>query len=549
MAQYKRHYVQDLQKPIEIRRGDLVFNSDNNSVLITVEILDGGEPVTLSGSAAGAVIRLDGTTVPVTNTDINGNTVAMVLQGACFNVPGDIGVGLQITANGAKTTVLKAIYNVELFETPNVIDPAGTVALSVSDLISAIDTAVANIPEDYTALETKVSALMREDYWDSGKLVEMKYAGYTEGYYRNYTDGDLEENANYSYSHNIYILPYSNFKLVNAYGDVHVTYWNESGAFISGELLGGSHGNTLTIPSTCDSVVISYATSERNQIALAYINNILTVGTGRQFSTISAAVLAANDNDIILVYPGVYTEAVDAYAKKVHIRGISKAQCVLTYSANNYAYPPLQIAKGSVSNMTIYASWSGDTSNTRAYCVHIDSDYSRGERLAFDNVDFVTDRGDCVGIGTRTDFDLKFTNCLFHAKASAVTGCIYNHDSESESIGINGYNVYENQNVEYINCTMINESTYYTIVLQSQERLEGCCQVTFIGNQIIQPNNSGKTIVMALWQDRHLTNNHYLGSSDFILTGISGLNTDPILGYSNLFDVASVAETQTYLGL
>lgn len=532
MAQYKRHYVQDLQEKIEIRRGDLVFNSDADSVVITVDILDGGEATALSGTAAGAVIRSDGTTVPVTNATVSGNTVAMLLTGACFSVPGDIGVGIQLTSNGVKTTILKAIFNVELFETPNVIDPAGTITLSIGNLVSAIDTAVAAIPEDYTSLQNSVSALMREDYWDSGKAAEMKYAGYVDGYYRNYTNGAITENALYSYSGNIHILPYSYFKIVNAYGDVHVTYWDDAGDFISGELLGSTHGDTLTIPTNCDSVVLSYATSERNQIALTYVNNVLSVGVGRQFETISAAVAVANDGDTIIVYPGVYTEAVDAYAKKVHIRGISKAQCLLTYSANNYAYPPLQMAKGSVSNMTIYASWSGDTTNPRAYCVHIDSDYERGETLAFDNVDFVTDRGDCVGIGTRTDFHLKFTNCLFHAKYGAQSGCIYNHDSESESTGINGYNVYENQNVEYINCTMINESTAYTIVLQSQERLEGCCHITFTGNKVIQPNNDGKTIAMVLWQDRHLTNNHYLGSSDFILTTISALNTYPILDYS-----------------
>lgn len=159
MAQYKRHYVQDLQEDIYIRRDGLVFNSDADSVVITVDILDGGEYETLTGTAVGAVIRSDGSTVPVTNAAVSGHSVIMTLKGACFSVLGDIGVGIQIISGGIKTTILKVIYNVELFETPNVIDPAGTITLGVGDLVQDIADAVATIPADYSDLLAAIAPM------------------------------------------------------------------------------------------------------------------------------------------------------------------------------------------------------------------------------------------------------------------------------------------------------------------------------------------------------------------------------------------------------
>ena len=153
MAQYHKHYEQDLTQDLKIRReGTLVFASDADSVVITVDILNNGEYETLSGTAAGAVIRPDGSTVPVTTAAVSGHSVTMTLTGACFSIPGDIGVGIQIISGGMKTTILKAIYNVELFETPNVIDPAGTITLTVGDLVDDIADAVATIPADYSDL-------------------------------------------------------------------------------------------------------------------------------------------------------------------------------------------------------------------------------------------------------------------------------------------------------------------------------------------------------------------------------------------------------------
>lgn len=167
MAQFVKQYVQDLTEDIHIRQGGtIVFNDDNLSNVISVDVLNNGEPATISGTVVGAVICSDGSTVPVDNGSIGGennNTVSITLTAACFEIPGRIGVGIQLVSGTTKTTILKAIYNVELLTTDNVIDPSSRITLEVSDLIDDIEDAIASIPADYTDLLDAIAPTFSSD--------------------------------------------------------------------------------------------------------------------------------------------------------------------------------------------------------------------------------------------------------------------------------------------------------------------------------------------------------------------------------------------------
>ena len=153
MAQFVSHFVQDLREELRIRHcGSIVFNADDLSNVVSVELYDNGAPASLSGTVVGAVRCPDGATVPLTNGAISGNTASITLTAACFAVPGQIGVGIQIVSGSTKTTVLKAMYNVVRFETDNVIDPDSRLTISVADLVDDIADAVASIPADYSDL-------------------------------------------------------------------------------------------------------------------------------------------------------------------------------------------------------------------------------------------------------------------------------------------------------------------------------------------------------------------------------------------------------------
>ena len=376
-------------------------------------------------------------------------------------------------------------------------------------------------------------------------------------YNRNLIDRDLGlKNAYYYYSngnfyqgahYNAMELPaIANTEYVVSPVSSHVSFFDSDWNFISGT----NNVSPFTTPANCAYMRIGFRREYDDNTPIypylcikgnvdnrynifgngdgyyAGLPKIITVGTNKEYSTITDAVAAAGDNDIILIYPGTYNESINANSKKLHFIGVSKEDCIIQYSADDYYYPPLLMAQGSCENLTIYANWNGDTSHLRAFCVHIESDYERNNNLTFRNTDFISERGATVGTGLRTGCHLKFENCTFHTTATGVEGPIYTHTSEQDAQG------YSNQNVEYKDCIIINETNQYSIHLQSQERQDKCCDITFINNKVIQPNNNGHTIYMTLWDDRTLTNTNYLGSSDFVLTNISEFNSDALMNYS-----------------
>ena len=156
-AQFTKHFVQDLTQDIKIRQcGTIVFNADNESNVISVDLYNGTEEYSGGGSVAGACICPDGSTVALTGS-IDGKTASVTLTGDCFAFPGQIGIGVQVISGMVKTTVLKAIYNVELFETDDVVDPGSRLTVSVADLVQDIADAIATIPADYTDLMAAVA--------------------------------------------------------------------------------------------------------------------------------------------------------------------------------------------------------------------------------------------------------------------------------------------------------------------------------------------------------------------------------------------------------
>lgn len=172
-------FVQDITQGVPVRQcGTIVFNADNLSNTVGVELYEDGEPVTLGGSAVGAVIRPDGLTVPLTGS-ISGNTASVTLTAECFAVPGQISVGIQIVEDSVKTTVLKAIYNVDVIDTGS-IPAGGDTAVGVAELVEEIETATAAIPADYTALQNNVALLNARDTGtvNTGKRLSTNQAQY-----------------------------------------------------------------------------------------------------------------------------------------------------------------------------------------------------------------------------------------------------------------------------------------------------------------------------------------------------------------------------------
>jgi len=182
------------------------------------------------------------------------------------------------------------------------------------------------------------------------------------------------------------------------------------------------------------------------------------------FVTISQAVEAAADGDTIWICPGVYEESVQMPEKELHLVGVDKKTCIIQNCKEDYFSPPLEAAAGTVQNLTIYAYRVSDDpigkestsvherepqgsindvseiyagavplSSFAGYAVHIESDYSAGRSLIFDNCIIRSDCNYAVGAGLRGESELIFQNCELIGKGSA--GNIYMHDSASDLTG------------------------------------------------------------------------------------------------------------------
>ena len=178
-------------------------------------------------------------------------------------------------------------------------------------------------------------------------------------------------------------------------------------------------------------------------------------GTG-DFRTIQEGVDNASDWDTLVVYPGIYTEAVQVMGKEVHIIGLSKDLCIIQYDAASYRKSPLTVGAGRIANLTINGMDSGvgqpvltqeeiaainaeivgdsweRQKNYKGYAVHVDQNFLYGRRVTFENCRVISENNHCAGIGTRGDSTVSFENCEFISLGGG--SCIFLHDPTSVDV-------------------------------------------------------------------------------------------------------------------
>lgn len=264
----------------------------------------------------------------------------------------------------------------------------------------------------------------------------------------------------------------------------------------------------------------------------------LHVGAGQQYTTIQSAVDNAPDNATIVVHPGVYNEAVDIAStnKFLKIVGLSKKDCVLTYSSGDYYKPPLEMSKGYVENLTIKATGTSMDPGAiqNAYCVHIDYDNEANSSLQFVNCYFENDIRDCVGIGLRENYTLSFVGCTF-VNHNAVTAPIYCHEQQaSNKVG---------QRLELVNCSMYNDymsGHAYSVTLQESPAYTGNEMSVLMQRCIMKTKNGyspeGKALAIVKYGSgtggEGSGGPGYLGSQGWYLDPLSEQNNESICNYS-----------------
>lgn len=152
MARIETWFNQDLKKAVKVQYVDgNVFSADNQGNLVGVHVFDNGSQAVIGGTVSANIVRADGATVTVNGT-LTGNSVYVILPSAAYAIPGPISIVIKLINNSEITTLCAVVANVYMSTTDAVVDP-GTIIPSIQALITAINEAVEEIPEDYTDIQ------------------------------------------------------------------------------------------------------------------------------------------------------------------------------------------------------------------------------------------------------------------------------------------------------------------------------------------------------------------------------------------------------------
>lgn len=169
--------------------------------------------------------------------------------------------------------------------------------------------------------------------------------------------------------------------------------------------------------------------------------NIHTVGVGGDYDTIQSACDNANEDDVIFVLPGVYTEQISIWGKKLHLIGFDKKLCTIIDHSGEYDTPPVEMNIGTIANFTIIedgATPSAD-SDGLAYCIHNDNyQNTDGQTFEIVNCDMINDVHACIGFGMYANYTVKIRNCTMRSNAvkdsAYKRGALYFHANSGQNI-------------------------------------------------------------------------------------------------------------------
>ena len=111
MAMFETWLKSDLQRPVVVKNlSGVVFSQDSKANQVGVIVTDGGEPVTLTGTVYGYIIRPDGTTLDVSGTiDQNDPSRAYFVMPVEAYQVGHITITIKLNSGNNVITTLGAL--------------------------------------------------------------------------------------------------------------------------------------------------------------------------------------------------------------------------------------------------------------------------------------------------------------------------------------------------------------------------------------------------------------------------------------------------------
>lgn len=201
------------------------------------------------------------------------------------------------------------------------------------------------------------------------------------------------------------------------------------------------------------------------------------------YNSVTEAVAAAHDGDIIFIHNGIYdNEAVKARNKNLTIIGEDRYG-VQIKGAGDYLDPPFEMASGYLGNVSVYAYGETPAPNGRyAYAIHADYEILANNHFIVENCTLKTKMGHgAVGMGLRGGCYVLFKDCDFICEHEA--GFFMN-----ETVTAPDWNQTPgDQHFEFNNCKFINEDSDKSVTgrFEGYHSREGLVYATFINNVFV----------------------------------------------------------------
>ncbi len=195
----------------------------------------------------------------------------------------------------------------------------------------------------------------------------------------------------------------------------------------------------LSIPNGISDGYFAPYVSALEDTTYTRIKVVSNSGRGN-FRSVSAAVKAAIDGDVIFVKKGTYTgEHIEAWGKTVSIIGEDKLNTIITCSDSTYANPLIEMSTGLLENLTLKT-----TGGTDGYTLHDEDTFSFGKNFTIKNCIIENEIGECaIGIGMNGNCSIEISECELRTNASGVV--FYVHDAnDSDYAGTFILDMYNN---------------------------------------------------------------------------------------------------------
>lgn len=273
---------------------------------------------------------------------------------------------------------------------------------------------------------------------------------FVSGKYRHFSNGEILPSGTYSYSRNINVKSGDEFYCDSTTG--HVCFFDSSGEYVSGVLTnqtsgGVKYGSTFTVPTGATQMCISLTTATIPTTTLKYdtgnSSKMVVVdinGTG-DYTSVVEAVASEPENTTIYIKPGVYMGTVQAFEKRVILKGEDRNTCIIRSTNGGYNFPAINCSCGYFENLTFDAQYTNESSEigpqaeTAAYAVHCEHEYGAYKSLEIYHCTLKSDFFSALGIGVRKGFTLTIVDSELINNQTPTRGPAYADISGGKGLG------------------------------------------------------------------------------------------------------------------